>query len=78
LTYILKNDTNKRNAIEMNTAPTRLYNARKKRGHNNFKNLAKEIESIAIDKTLTGSGLTREMTQERRDGTLKIPSKQEM
>ena len=68
LPYILGKDNRKRDAIEMNGEPTRIWNARTRRGDKNYKCLAQFLEVKAIDVALTKMGLSREMTEERRWG----------
>ena len=52
----------------MNGEPTRIWNARTRRGDKNYECLAKFLELKAIDIALTNLGLSREMTEERRWG----------
>ena len=61
-------DNQKRDAIEMNGDPVRIWNARTRRGDKNYKCLAQHLEYQAIDIALTKKGLSREMTDERRWG----------
>lgn len=39
LPYLTKNDQQKRNAIEMNSDPVRIWNARRKKGQHNYQSL---------------------------------------
>jgi hypothetical protein len=60
----------------MNAEPVRIWEARKARGHANYKNLCNYLKMVATDKALASLGLHKEMTKERREGTIKNPDKQ--
>ena len=67
--YIIKDDERKRETIESNADPKRIWAARRARGEKNFKDLDRYLFLKALDIGLAKQGLSKEMTKERRFGT---------
>lgn len=52
----------------MNAEPRIIWEARTRKGHKNYADLARKIKYEALDVALTRQGLPKEMTKERRFG----------
>ena len=71
--YIESTDAQKRAAVENGAEPTRYHEARKQKGLDTFQDLYKYFKELALDQALEKHGMSKTMTQARREGTIKKP-----